>query len=155
LDKPELASELLPLVHRVVSLLKRWLMNTHQGAVSHEHLDYYLDEFTFRFNRRKKPQPEKRLRQEKSRTIKFYLCDGKKTILSASLSKAKLNLIFFSMGKNSFPSSSQESHISKSSLTSLVSLAKTYCKSATVIIWFCSMFLGLIFLPPVCHHQFG
>lgn len=46
------ASELLPRVHRVVSLLKRWLLGTHQGAVSHEHLDYYLDEFTFRFNRR-------------------------------------------------------------------------------------------------------
>jgi len=45
-------SELLPHVHRVVSLLKRWLMGTHQGAVSHDHLDYYLDEFTFRFNRR-------------------------------------------------------------------------------------------------------
>ena len=43
---------LLPLAHRVSSLLKRWLMGTHQGAVSHEHLDYYLDEFTFRFNRR-------------------------------------------------------------------------------------------------------
>lgn len=51
--KEESASELLPRVHRVVSLLKRWLMGTHQGAVSHEHLDYYLDEFTFRFNRRK------------------------------------------------------------------------------------------------------
>jgi transposase-like protein len=46
------ASELLPRVHRVVSLLKRWLTGTHQGAVSHEHLDSYLDEFTFRFNRR-------------------------------------------------------------------------------------------------------
>lgn len=45
-------SDLLPRVHRVVSLLKRWLMGTHQGAVSHDHLDYYLDEFTFRFNRR-------------------------------------------------------------------------------------------------------
>lgn len=44
--------DLLPRVHRVVSLLKRWLMGTHQGAVSHEHLDYYLDEYTFRFNRR-------------------------------------------------------------------------------------------------------
>ena len=31
---------------------QRWLMGTHQGAVSHKHLDYYLDEFTFRFNRR-------------------------------------------------------------------------------------------------------
>ena len=44
---------LLPRVHRVVSLLKRWLMGTHQGAVGHEHLDDYLNEFTFRFNRRK------------------------------------------------------------------------------------------------------
>jgi ISXO2-like transposase domain len=35
-----------------VSLLKRWLLGTHQGAVSRAHLDYYLDEFTFRFNRR-------------------------------------------------------------------------------------------------------
>jgi transposase-like protein len=46
-------SELLPRIHLVVSLLKRWLLGTHQGAVSREHLDYYLDEFTFRFNRRK------------------------------------------------------------------------------------------------------
>jgi len=46
------ASDLLPRVHRVVSLLKRWLLGTHQGAVSPEHLDSYLDEFTFRFNRR-------------------------------------------------------------------------------------------------------
>jgi transposase-like protein len=45
-------SEMLPRVHRAVSLLKRWLSGTHQGAVSPEHLDYYLDEFTFRFNRR-------------------------------------------------------------------------------------------------------
>jgi transposase-like protein len=51
--KSESASELLPRVHLVISLLKRWLMGTHQGAVSHKHLDYYLDEFTFRFNRRK------------------------------------------------------------------------------------------------------
>ncbi len=48
----EPASELLPRVHLAISLLKRWLLGTHQGAVSHEHLDYYLDEFTFRFNRR-------------------------------------------------------------------------------------------------------
>lgn len=46
------ASDLLPRVHHVVSLLKRWLMGTHHGAVSYEHIDYYLDEFTFRFNRR-------------------------------------------------------------------------------------------------------
>jgi transposase-like protein len=42
----------LPLVHRVASLLKRWLLGTHQGAVRRSHLAYYLDEFTFRFNRR-------------------------------------------------------------------------------------------------------
>ena len=45
-------SKLLPRVHRVVALVKRWLMGTHQGAISQEHLSYYLDEFTFRFNRR-------------------------------------------------------------------------------------------------------
>lgn len=51
--RKESPSDLLPRVHLVASLLKRWLLGTHQGAVSREHLDYYLDEFTFRFNRRK------------------------------------------------------------------------------------------------------
>jgi transposase-like protein len=46
------AHETMPRVHRVASLLKRWMLGTHQGSVSPEHLDYYLDEFTFRFNRR-------------------------------------------------------------------------------------------------------
>jgi transposase-like protein len=48
----EAAVKLMPRVHIVASLLGRWLLGTHQGAVSHEYLDYYLDEFTFRFNRR-------------------------------------------------------------------------------------------------------
>jgi transposase-like protein len=48
----DVGESLLPSCHRVAGLLKRWLMGTHQGAVSPEHLDYYLDEFTFRFNRR-------------------------------------------------------------------------------------------------------
>jgi transposase-like protein len=43
---------LLPRVHRVISLLKRWLLGTHQGAVDHRYLNDYLDEFCFRFNRR-------------------------------------------------------------------------------------------------------
>jgi len=47
------ASTVLPRVHRVAALLKRWLLGTHQGAVRPRHLDYYLDEYTFRFNRRK------------------------------------------------------------------------------------------------------
>ncbi len=47
------AHVVMPEVHRVASLLKRWLLGTHQGAVSHDQLDYYLDEFTFRFNRRR------------------------------------------------------------------------------------------------------
>ena len=46
------AHKLLPRVHRIASLLKRWLMGTLQGGVQQRHLDYYLDEFTFRFNRR-------------------------------------------------------------------------------------------------------
>ena len=44
--------ELMPRVHRVASLLKRWILGTHQGSISIAHLEYYLDEFTFRFNRR-------------------------------------------------------------------------------------------------------
>jgi len=51
--KKKTPSALMPRVHRVISLLKRWLIGTHQGAVSHKHLDSYLDEFTFRFNRRR------------------------------------------------------------------------------------------------------
>jgi transposase-like protein len=43
----------LPHVHLVSSLLQRWILGTHQGAISHAQLDYYLDEFTFRFNRRR------------------------------------------------------------------------------------------------------
>ena len=46
------AHEPLPGVHRIAALLKRWFLGTHQGAVDPRHVDYYLDEFTFRFNRR-------------------------------------------------------------------------------------------------------
>jgi transposase-like protein len=59
---PDFGDNLLPLVNRVASLLKRWLLGTHQGAVQHSHLEYYLDEFTFRFNRR----------TSKSRGLLFY-----------------------------------------------------------------------------------
>ena len=47
-----LGKNILPKVNRVASLLKRWLLGTYQGGVHFSHLDYYLDEFTFRFNRR-------------------------------------------------------------------------------------------------------
>jgi len=46
------AHQSMPGVHRVASLVKRWILGTHHGAVQPEHLDAYLDEFTFRFNRR-------------------------------------------------------------------------------------------------------
>jgi hypothetical protein len=42
----------MPGAHKVASLLKRWLLGTHQGSVTAEHLDAYLNEFAFRFNRR-------------------------------------------------------------------------------------------------------
>jgi hypothetical protein len=42
----------MPGVHRVASLLKRWIAGTLHQGISTKHLDYYLDEFTFRFNRR-------------------------------------------------------------------------------------------------------
>ena len=47
------AHEVMPRVHKVAALLKRWLLGTLQGGIQHQHLDYYLDEFTFRFNRRR------------------------------------------------------------------------------------------------------
>ena len=53
---------MLPHVHTAISLLKRWLLGTLQGACSKEHFAYYLDEYTFRFNRRK----------SKSRGMLFY-----------------------------------------------------------------------------------
>ena len=46
------AHELLPHVHMVDSLVKRWINGTHQGSISSKHLSYYLDEFAFRFNRK-------------------------------------------------------------------------------------------------------
>ncbi len=51
------ASASMPHVHRVFALLKRWLLGTHQGSVQPHQLDYYLDEFTFRFNRRRSRYP--------------------------------------------------------------------------------------------------
>src|SRR6185437_1294427 len=45
--------ELLLNVHRVAALAKRWLLGTHQGSVDEAHLPAYLDEFVFRFNRRR------------------------------------------------------------------------------------------------------
>ena len=58
----ELGENLLPRINLTVPLLKRWLLGTHQGAVRSQHRDYYLDEFTFRFNRR----------TSKSRGLLFY-----------------------------------------------------------------------------------
>lgn len=51
-EEAEVGQHLLPRVNRVVALLKRWLLGIHQGAIQPAYLDYYLDEFTFRFNRR-------------------------------------------------------------------------------------------------------
>ncbi|WP_427019162.1 IS1595 family transposase (plasmid) [Pseudarthrobacter sp. P1] len=48
---------LLPAVHRVISLAKRWLLGTHQGSVGEAHLQAYLNEFVFRFNRRHSTSP--------------------------------------------------------------------------------------------------
>lgn len=46
------AHVVMPAVHRIASLLKRWWLGTHQGAISPEHFDAYLEEYAFRFNRR-------------------------------------------------------------------------------------------------------
>jgi len=49
--------ELLPAVHRIASLIKRWLLGTHQGSVELAHLPSYINEFAFRFNRRRSRSP--------------------------------------------------------------------------------------------------
>ena len=49
---PDPAHVVMPGVHRVASLLKRWILGTHQGSIDPVHLQAYLEEFTFRFNRR-------------------------------------------------------------------------------------------------------
>jgi transposase-like protein len=51
-DSNDFAHVLMPGVHRLSSLLKRWILGTHQGSVSDMHLQAYLEEYTFRFNRR-------------------------------------------------------------------------------------------------------
>ena len=50
---PEPAHQVMPRLHRVASLLKRWLIGSHQGGIQRQHLDDDPDEFTFRFNRRR------------------------------------------------------------------------------------------------------
>jgi transposase-like protein/Zn ribbon nucleic-acid-binding protein len=55
-SKAKTEEELLPHVHLIISLLKRWLLGTHQGAVKEKHIQAYLDEYVFRFNRRKSTQ---------------------------------------------------------------------------------------------------
>ena len=52
-DGRDPAHEVMPRVPTVASLRKRWRIGTHQGGIQHQQLDYYLDEFTFRFNRRR------------------------------------------------------------------------------------------------------
>ena len=64
----------MPGVHRIAALVKRWLLSTHQGAVSPKHLEYYLDEYTFRFNRR----------TSRSRGLLFYRL-MQKTVLTSPL----------------------------------------------------------------------
>ncbi len=67
--------ELLPGAHRIASLLKRWLLGTHQNFTSPDKLKYYLDEFVFRYNRRK----------AKSRGLLFHVL-MEQAVMSESLS---------------------------------------------------------------------
>ena len=52
-ESADVGENMLQLVHIVAGLLKRWILGTYQGSIKPAFLDYYLDEFTFRFNRRK------------------------------------------------------------------------------------------------------
>lgn len=77
------AGDATPLAHLVASLFKRWWLGTHQGAINPENLRYYLDEFTFRFNRRK----------SKSRGLLFYrLVEGALTTDPVPAKSLKINI---------------------------------------------------------------
>src|SRR6266545_1499333 len=78
-----------PGVHRVASLLKRWCLGTHQGAIANEHLAYYLDEFTFRFNRR----------TSKARGLLFY----RLVMQAVRTSHLGTNALFRSTGRGRRP----------------------------------------------------
>jgi hypothetical protein len=52
-EEKSIGDEMLPHVHLVISLIRRWVMGTLQGSYSKEYLSYYFDEYTFRLNRRK------------------------------------------------------------------------------------------------------
>jgi hypothetical protein len=52
-SKTMLQDEMLPHIHSIISLLKRWRLGTYQGAVRKQHLQAYLEEYSFRFKRRK------------------------------------------------------------------------------------------------------
>ena len=51
-NSDDFAHVLMPGVHRLASLLKRWILGTHQGSASGRHLQACFEEYTFRFNRR-------------------------------------------------------------------------------------------------------
>ena len=82
---PDPAHVLMQAVHRIAALVKRWLLGTYQGAVSREHLNYYLDEYTFRFNRRSSRSRgllfhrllEQAVQTEPSPTHAFFLGTGR------------------------------------------------------------------------------
>ena len=81
-DEEEPGADPTPLVHRIASLLKRWLLGTHQGGPQSSHLHYYLDEFTFRFNRRKSRSRGKlfyRLMQQ-ALVVEPVLCENLKAM---------------------------------------------------------------------------
>jgi transposase-like protein len=82
----------MPGVHRVASLLKRWILGTHQGSVVPEHLQSYLEEFTFRFNRR----------TSKNRGLVFYrLMEQAMATNPVTLSDVTCGYNWYSFGKRS------------------------------------------------------
>ena len=87
---PELGRNLLPKAHRVASLLKRWILGTHQGSIGKEHLQTYLDEFVFRFNRR----------TSRSRGLLFYRL-LQQAVSHSPVSKRQLNQRPMASGQNS------------------------------------------------------
>jgi hypothetical protein len=93
-EEPEAAARLLPRVHRIASLLKRWHLGTHQGAVTPSHLDYYLDEYTFRFNRRKSRSRGKLFYRLLQQAVQVNPAPYKNVIVGKDKKPAKHNMLW-------------------------------------------------------------
>ena len=88
-DHAVVESKNIVITHLAVSLLKRWLLGTYQGAVKAHQLDYYLDEFTFRFNRRTSASRGKLFYRLVQQSVNSDPVPGHEIVGSSSIKKSE------------------------------------------------------------------